>query len=148
MSSAVLSGQNPGDPMHLNQDIDQFILAAGIETAPVTVELARAALTARIRWGKSCSSPPGLNFGDCFAYALAKSNAAPLLFVRNDFPKTDPGSGLSQLKCFTAQKKGPAGAGPFHVFSRDGASLAKAGALRGERRRLLRHRQVLQGGPS
>ena len=86
---AVLSGRNPGEPMHVNQDINQFISAAGIELAPVTVELARTALTARSRWGKGFCSPAGLNFGDCFAYALAKSEAAPLLFVGDDFSKTD-----------------------------------------------------------
>jgi ribonuclease VapC len=40
------------------------------------------------RWGKGIR-PAGLNFGDCFAYDVAKQFASPLLFVGNDFSKTD-----------------------------------------------------------
>ena len=40
------------------------------------------------QWGKGVH-PAGLNFGDCFAYALAKMRGSPLLFVGNDFIKTD-----------------------------------------------------------
>ena len=40
------------------------------------------------RWGKGIH-PAGLNFGDCAAYALAKSLDAPLLFKGEDFARTD-----------------------------------------------------------
>jgi ribonuclease VapC len=40
------------------------------------------------QWGKGVH-PASLNFGDCFAYAVAKSNDCPLLFIGNDFTKTD-----------------------------------------------------------
>jgi len=40
------------------------------------------------RWGKGVH-PAGLNFGDCFAYALAREHSCPLLFVGDDFSKTD-----------------------------------------------------------
>jgi ribonuclease VapC len=40
------------------------------------------------QWGKG-NHPAGLNFGDCFAYALAKELACPLLFIGNDFARTD-----------------------------------------------------------
>jgi ribonuclease VapC len=40
------------------------------------------------RWGKGVH-PAGLNFGDCFAYDVAKQNDCPLLFVGDDFAKTD-----------------------------------------------------------
>lgn len=45
------------------------------------------------QWGKGIH-PAGLNFGDCFAYALAKERSCPLLFVGDDFSKTDIGSAL------------------------------------------------------
>ena len=59
-----------------------------VEIAPVTGGSARRAAGAYSRWGKAIH-PAGLNFGDCFAYELAKSENCPLLFVGNDFSKTD-----------------------------------------------------------
>lgn len=61
--------------------------------APVTESLARQAGAAYVRWGKGFH-PAGLNFGDCFAYALAKEQDCPLLFIGNDFSKTDIKSAL------------------------------------------------------
>lgn len=55
---------------------------------PLTAERARAAAAAYARWGKGFA-PAALNFGDCFAYALARELNAPLLFVGNDFAQTD-----------------------------------------------------------
>jgi ribonuclease VapC len=43
---------------------------------------------AYVRWGRGVH-PAGLNYGDCFAYALARQRACPLLFVGDDFTKTD-----------------------------------------------------------
>lgn len=45
------------------------------------------------RWGKGLH-PAGLNFGDCFAYEVAKEHACPLLYVGNDFALTDIESAL------------------------------------------------------
>jgi len=56
--------------------------------APVTESLARQAGAAYRQWGKGFH-PAGLNFGDCFAYALAKEQNCPLLFIGNDFSRTD-----------------------------------------------------------
>ncbi len=58
------------------------------EIIDVTLEGARAAANAYDQWGKGVH-PAGLNFGDCFAYAIAKSNNCPLLFIGNDFAQTD-----------------------------------------------------------
>jgi ribonuclease VapC len=58
------------------------------EVVPVTAEFARKVADAYDRWGKGVH-PAGLNFADCFAYALAKDRACPLLFVGEDFAKTD-----------------------------------------------------------
>ena len=55
---------------------------------PVTAEQADAARDAWRRFGKG-NHPAGLNFGDCFAYALAKATGEPLLFKGDDFARTD-----------------------------------------------------------
>ena len=60
----------------------------GLEIAPVTEPFAERVADAYDRWGKGVH-PASLNFGDCFAYALAKDLGWPLLFVGNDFDKTD-----------------------------------------------------------
>ena len=60
---------------------------------PVTAEQAHLARQAFHDFGKG-RHPAGLNFGDCFAYALAKHTGEPLLFKGNDFKKTDIVSAL------------------------------------------------------
>jgi len=55
---------------------------------PVTRAFARRIGEAYAVWGKGLH-PAGLNFGDCFAYVLAKERSCPLLFVGNHFSKTD-----------------------------------------------------------
>lgn len=59
-----------------------------VEVVPVTREFAEKVADAYDRWGKGVH-PAGLNFADCFAYALAKERQCPLLFVGEDFGKTD-----------------------------------------------------------
>jgi ribonuclease VapC len=56
--------------------------------APVTAAGARRVAKAYQRWGKGLH-PAGLNFGDCFAYAVAEEYGCPLLFVGRDFGETD-----------------------------------------------------------
>jgi ribonuclease VapC len=60
----------------------------GLTVQPVTPSDARLALDAFARYGKGRHSA-GLNFGDCFAYALAKERGEPLLFKGDDFSQTD-----------------------------------------------------------
>jgi ribonuclease VapC len=67
---------------------DMFFLRAGIIIEPFTVEQAHIARQAFHDFGKG-RHPAGLNFGDCFAYALTKITAEPLLFKGEDFKKTD-----------------------------------------------------------
>lgn len=55
---------------------------------PLTLEHAIAARHAWRRFGKG-NHPAALNFGDCFAYALAKATGEPLLFKGDDFAVTD-----------------------------------------------------------
>jgi ribonuclease VapC len=67
---------------------DTFLRRAGIAIEPFTVEQAHIARQAFLDFGKG-RHPAGLNLGDCFAYALAKSTAEPLQFKGEDFRKTD-----------------------------------------------------------
>lgn len=69
-------------------DLDAFLQAAEIELVPVTPEQARTARLAWRRFGKG-NHPAGLNFGDCFSYALAETAREPLLFKGEDFALTD-----------------------------------------------------------
>ena len=66
--------------------LDAFFRRAGIIIEPVTEEQAHIARQAFIDFGKGAA---GLNYGDCFSYALAKSTGEPLLFKGKDFAKTD-----------------------------------------------------------
>jgi ribonuclease VapC len=72
----------------LSARFDRFVQAVGIEIVPVDVETARGAREAYGAFGKG-RHPAGLNFGDCFAYALAKRTGEALLFKGNDFARTD-----------------------------------------------------------
>jgi ribonuclease VapC len=69
--------------------IDEFISEAAISIEPVTESQARTAREAYCDFGKGSRHPAQLNFGDCFAYALAKAFREPLLFKGNDFTHTD-----------------------------------------------------------
>ena len=69
-------------------DLDSFFAAAGIEVVAVTSDTARLAREAWRVWGKG-NHPARLNFGDCFAYALARERGEPLLFKGEDFARTD-----------------------------------------------------------
>jgi len=69
--------------------LDHFLQAAGIEIAPVTPHHARLAGGAYRRFGKGRGHPAGLNYGDCFSYALAKESGEALLFKGQDFALTD-----------------------------------------------------------
>ncbi|MGH3320284.1 MAG: type II toxin-antitoxin system VapC family toxin [Streptosporangiaceae bacterium] len=68
---------------------DQLISEAEVTVAPVTEGQARIARAAYADFGKGSGHPAGLNFGDCFAYALARDKNEPLLFKGSDFIHTD-----------------------------------------------------------
>jgi len=76
-----------------SRQFDAFFRRAGIVIEPVTEDHAHAARQAYTDFGKG-RHPAGLNFGDCFAYALAKATGEPLLFKGEDFKKTDITSAL------------------------------------------------------
>lgn len=83
--SIVIQGQL--GPEALRQ-CDLFLRRASILIEPFTTEQAYAARKAFNEYGKGRHAA-GLNFGDCFAYALAKITGEPLLFKGEDFKKTD-----------------------------------------------------------
>jgi ribonuclease VapC len=70
------------------RELDLLLHRAGIEVVGFLPEQLEAARHAFRAYGKS-RHPAGLNFGDCFSYALAKSTGQPLLFKGNDFVRTD-----------------------------------------------------------
>ena len=69
-------------------DLDRLLDRAGCQIVAVDAEQASIARSAFQRYGKG-RHPAGLNFGDCFAYALAKACGEPLLFKGNHFSQTD-----------------------------------------------------------
>jgi ribonuclease VapC len=69
-------------------DLDDLIERSRLRIEPVTATQAQLARRAYRLFGKG-NHPAGLNFGDCFAYALAKESGEPLLFKGNDFARTD-----------------------------------------------------------
>jgi ribonuclease VapC len=76
------------DPV-ASRRFDDLIKEAQIIIEPVTEEQARIAREAYRDFGRGTGHPAKLNFGDCFAYALAKFTAEPLLFKGDDFARTD-----------------------------------------------------------
>jgi ribonuclease VapC len=73
------------------RELDAFIARAGIVLIPVDAEQARVARLAFSRYGKG-RHRAGLNFGDCFAYALALTRGESLLYKGDDFVHTDLGA--------------------------------------------------------
>ena len=70
------------------RELELLLYRASIEVAPVDQDQAEIARQAWRRYGKG-RHPAGLNYGDCFAYALAKTTGEPLLFKGADFGRTD-----------------------------------------------------------
>ena len=73
----------------LSRRLDDLIVQKEILAEPVTLEQAKIARAAYRDFSKGSGHQAGLNFGDCFAYALAKSMREPLLFKGDDFSHTD-----------------------------------------------------------
>jgi len=69
-------------------DLEKLLGLMRTELVPVTAAQARGAAQAHLRFGRG-HHPARLNFGDCFAYALAMERGEPLLFKGEDFAQTD-----------------------------------------------------------
>jgi ribonuclease VapC len=76
------------DPV-ASRRFDELVKVADIDVVAVTAEHAMLARQAYRDFGRGSGSPAGLNFGDCFAYALATARREPLLFKGADFIHTD-----------------------------------------------------------
>lgn len=85
-TSLVLAGRKKGT--RIWAPLDALVSEARIEVADFDGAQAGIAREAFLKYGKG-RHPAALNFGDCAAYALAKSRKVPLLFKGEDFPKTD-----------------------------------------------------------
>jgi ribonuclease VapC len=78
---------------NVHPEVANIIDGLGLEIVTVTPAAARRIAQAYQRWGKGIHAA-ALNFGDCFAYELAKEHDCPLLYVGDDFAKTDVQSAL------------------------------------------------------
>ncbi|MGI8949335.1 MAG: type II toxin-antitoxin system VapC family toxin [Ornithinimicrobium sp.] len=83
-----------GDPA-LSRRLDEVLVDLAVEIADVTAAQARIARQAYRDYGKGSGHQAGLNFGDCFSYALAVETREPLLFKGDDFGHTDVTSALA-----------------------------------------------------
>ena len=92
LEAALAAEGRGGTPA--GDDLDLLLETASVELVEVTADQARTARRAWRRYGKS-RQPAGLNFGDCFAYALSQSSGEPLLYKGEDFAATDIASALS-----------------------------------------------------
>jgi len=91
-SAAVIDGSR--DPI-ASRRFDDLLREAQVAVEPVTEAQARIAREAYRDFGKGSGHPAKLNFGDCFAYALAKARNESLLFKGDDFSQTDVADALS-----------------------------------------------------
>src|SRR5215831_8268899 len=85
-AAIVIDGSR--DPV-ASRRLDDIIAKASITIEAVTAGHAQIARAAYRDFGRGSGHPAGLNFGDCFAYALAKATGEPLLCKGNDFAQTD-----------------------------------------------------------
>jgi ribonuclease VapC len=76
------------DPV-LSGRFDDLVTQAALRIEPVTERQAQLARQAYRDFGKGSGHPAGLNYGDCFAYALARTTGDSLLFKGNGFSQTD-----------------------------------------------------------
>ena len=86
LEAAIVIETRFGEPG--GRELDLWLHRAGVELVAVGADQAELARTAYRRYGKG-RHRAGLNYGDCFAYALAKISGQPLLFKGNDFAHTD-----------------------------------------------------------
>ena len=93
-TSIVLRTSKRIAPEDAEQWLDRFLRSARIRVEPVTRDQSDLARVAHARFGKGTGHAAKLNYGDCFAYALAKHLDAPILFKGNDFTRTDLMSAL------------------------------------------------------
>jgi ribonuclease VapC len=82
----VIDSRN--DPV-MSRSVDSFLERFSVRIEPVTAEQARIARQAYRDYGRGSGHAANLNFGDCFAYALACATREPILFKGDDFNHTE-----------------------------------------------------------
>jgi ribonuclease VapC len=86
LESALIAESRRGE--QAGRELDLLLHRADVQFVPVDTDQVEIARAAWRRFGKG-RHPAGLNFGDCFAYALAAASDEPLLFKGEDFARTD-----------------------------------------------------------
>jgi ribonuclease VapC len=81
-------------PEQSEEWLDRWMAGVGMKVQPVTDVHLALARRAHVTFGKGTGHGAGLNFGDCFAYALARSLDVPLLYKGGEFARTDLDSAL------------------------------------------------------
>lgn len=81
--ATILAGQRG-----FRSGLEAMLVEFGVDIVPLTFGDVGRIADAYSRWGKG-NHPAALNLGDCFAYALARERGCPLLFIGNDFSRTD-----------------------------------------------------------
>lgn len=77
----------------VSDEMTRLLSGLGFDVVTLTMGSAQRVAAAYARWGKG-NNPAGLNFGDCFSYEVAHERGCPLLYVGDDFSKTDIRSAL------------------------------------------------------
>ena len=85
-ASMVLDARQP---LRTSRRLDRLVADLRLDVVPVDEQQVSAARAAYRDYGKGSGHAAGLNFGDCFAYALAATTGEPLLFKGDDFTHTD-----------------------------------------------------------
>lgn len=83
------------EPLRSSRRLDRLVTDLRLEVVPVDADHVTVARAAYRDYGKGSGHPAGLNFGDCFAYALATLTGEPLLFRGQDFGHTDVTSAVT-----------------------------------------------------
>jgi ribonuclease VapC len=86
--AAVMTRRDPQGEV-LYPILEKIVAKARLGVAPITAAQAQIGHEAYRRYGTGTGHPARLNFGDCFAYALAIDSGEPLLFKGDDFIHTD-----------------------------------------------------------
>ena len=73
---------------NVGEEMARLIDGLGFNVVPVTSVSGRRVASAYMQWGKGIDAA-GLNFGDCFAYEVAREHSCPLLYIGSDFARTD-----------------------------------------------------------
>ncbi len=90
-ASVVIDGTR--DPVRIAR-FDDLVAALALDVVPLTAAQATIARRAYRDYGKGSGHPARLNLGDCFSYALATERRQPLLYIGDDFARTDIASAL------------------------------------------------------